>query len=296
MNLLSALFHGLGGLLYPPYCTVCGAGTQAGSGGEAALGGCGGQLCEPCAKSVEGARAAGGVGGGGGGGGGSSSVSRGRACIRCSRVFLGAISSAGCCAECLRRRPAFGCAVAPFLLRGALREVVHQFKYQGKRHLRFTLAGWLAEGLGDPRLRAPPPEVLVPVPLHWRRQFARGFNQAELLAHALAELSPRLRPLGRDRPDRERPDRERPGGGLRLPVEGLLQRVRDTGTQTVLSRGERLGNLKGAFALGRGALVSGRHVLLVDDVLTTGATLDACARVLLSAGAASVRALSVARG
>jgi len=79
-------------------------------------------------------------------------------------------------------------------------------------------------------------------------------------------------------------------------VEGLLRRVRHTGTQTVLSRGERLGNLREAFALGRGAAVEGRHVLLVDDVLTTGATLDACARTLLSAGAASVRALSVARG
>ena len=294
MNLLSAFFHGLGGLLYPPFCTVCGGGTQVGSGGEAILGGHGGQLCEACAKSVEGARSGGGHAGGGhagGGGGFSSSVSRGTACIRCSRVFSGAISSAGCCAECLRRRPAFGCAVAPFILRGVLREVVHQFKYEGKRHLRFILAGWMAEGLGDPRLRAPPPEVLVPVPLHWSRQFARGFNQAELLAHALAELSPGLRPYERAHSER----------ALRLPVERMLRRVRDTGTQTVLSRGERLGNLRGAFALGRGALgrgagVSGRHVLLVDDVLTTGATLDACARVLLSAGAASVRALSVARG
>ena len=162
---------------------------------------------------------------------------------------------------------------------------MHQFKYEGKRHLRFILAGWMAEGLGDPRLRAPPPEVLVPVPLHWSRQFARGFNQAELLAHALAELSPGLRPYERAHSER----------ALRLPVERMLRRVRDTGTQTVLSRGERLGNLRGAFALGRGALgrgagVSGRHVLLVDDVLTTGATLDACARVLLSAGAASVTA------
>ncbi|MEI6872042.1 MAG: phosphoribosyltransferase family protein, partial [Verrucomicrobiota bacterium] len=81
-----------------------------------------------------------------------------------------------------------------------------------------------------------------------------------------------------------------------LQVECLLERHRDTGTQTVLDRAARLQNLRAAFRLRTGAQVAGLHVVLVDDVLTTGATLDACAQVLRAAGAASVRALAVARG
>lgn len=76
----------------------------------------------------------------------------------------------------------------------------------------------------------------------------------------------------------------------------MLRRHRATGTQTALDRGARLKNLREAFSLRKGAQVVGRHIVLVDDVLTTGATLDACAQVLLAAGAASVRVLAVARG
>lgn len=79
-------------------------------------------------------------------------------------------------------------------------------------------------------------------------------------------------------------------------MERALRRVRWTGSQTKLRRDERLGNLSGAFALRRSVRLRGLHVVLVDDVLTTGATMDACARVLLEGGVASVRALAVARG
>lgn len=232
-------------LLYPPYCSVCGEGAESGD-----------YLCATCSNEAD-ARA-------------RQAPSE---CARCSLPFWGAPPLPQICAECEARQPAFECVVAARTLNGAVREVVHQFKYGGRCHLRLLLADWLAEGLRDPRLRAPPPELLVPVPLHWWKRHRRGFNQAALLARELSR---------------------RTG----LQVEDALCRRRSTGTQTALGRELRLENMRGAFGFGRAGerRVAGRAVLLVDDVLTTGATLDACARVLLEGGASSVRALVVARG
>ena len=177
------------------------------------------------------------------------------------------------CADCQRWRPAFRCVVAPCRFGGVVREVVHQLKYDGKRHLRHIVSGWMQQGLLDARLRAPTAEVLVPVPLHWWKQRVRGFNQAEVLARELAG-----------------------NNGVRMVK--ALRRVRATGTQTRLAREERRTNVRGAFVARSlcARQIEGKHVLLVDDVLTTGATLDACAGALLQGGAASVRALAAARG
>jgi len=109
-------------------------------------------------------------------------------------------------------------------------------------------------------------DVVVPVPLHWRRRRQRGFNQAEALVRSLGQ-----------------------------PWQDALRRRRSTRSQTDLQAAQRHRNVRDAFVLRRRASVSGRLVLLVDDVATTGATLEACARVLRAAGAREVRALTVAR-
>jgi ComF family protein len=111
----------------------------------------------------------------------------------------------------------------------------------------------------------------VPVPLHSKRLREREFNQAALLAGQLSLCSG-------------------------LPVRDVLVRSRYTGTQTALDRAERRQNLRNAFSLRKNAEVTDQNLLLIDDVLTTGSTLDACAAILLEQGAESVRALTLARG
>jgi ComF family protein len=147
---------------------------------------------------------------------------------------------------------------------GALRSIVHALKYDGRRSLADPLAvrmrdcgHWVLDDA----------DVLVPVPLHPSRRRERGFNQAADLARRIG-----------------------------MPVEPLLRRVRPTVAQTTLAAGQRHGNVRGAFAATRRAAdFSGRIVVLVDDVSTTGATLEACARTLLESGVSEVRALTAAR-
>jgi ComF family protein len=124
--------------------------------------------------------------------------------------------------------------------------------------------------LEDERVRDLSFDVIVPVPLHAARQRERGFNQAQLLAELLSARTS-------------------------IPTKPLLERIRYTTTQTALDRAERIENLHNAFRLRKKADVQALRVLLVDDVLTTGATLSECARVLKRAGALSVYAAIVAR-
>jgi ComF family protein len=192
-------------------------------------------------------------------------------CERCSEPFAGAIFETFTCANCAGRKLHFDCAVAPYLSRGVVREFIHRFKYDRERYLRQPLAAWLAEALKDERLKRHAFDLIVPVPLHSTRQRERGFNQAEELAKLLS------RHCG-------------------VPVASALKRTRYTTTQTRLAREERMENLRGAFRVRHTAAVQSRHLLLVDDVFTTGSTVDECARVLRQAGAASVRVATVARG
>jgi ComF family protein len=148
--------------------------------------------------------------------------------------------------------------------------LVHELKYRGRRRVAERLAEALC---ARPEVRAvlSADVLLVPVPLHPRRHRERGFNQSELLAQALAR---RL--------------------GLECAPACLVRR-KDTAPQTGLSAAQRRKNLAGAFAVRRRARLLGRVVVLVDDVVTTGATVSACARALREASVAELRVCSAAR-
>jgi len=191
-------------------------------------------------------------------------------CAKCSEPFTGAITQTFSCANCEHRTLHFDSAVAAYRSRGLVRRLVHEFKYGHHRYLRYPLADWLGETVSDPRLRGRQFDLLVPVPLHPARERERGFNQAALLAELL-------------------------GGKTALPVRPVLERVRYTTTQTAYDRAERMENLRDAFRLRKNRDVRGLHVLLIDDVLTTGSTLSECARVLKRGGALSVYAATAAR-
>ncbi len=147
-----------------------------------------------------------------------------------------------------------------------LRELVHLFKYAGVTALARPLGRLLR--LAMPRDRRF--DLIVPTPLHWRRRWTRGYNQSMLLARELAPV-------------------------LGLKPVNALRRTRATPTQAGLSRTARRANVAGAFVVRDASLVRGRRVLLVDDVMTTGATLRACAAALKRAGAQSVSIAVLAR-
>lgn len=174
------------------------------------------------------------------------------------------------CGRCRRGLSPFGAGFSLGPYEGGLRTAIHELKYRGRRRVAARLAEAL---LRDPRASEllEGAEVLLPVPMHPRRRRERGFNQAELLA---AEVGRRA--------------------GLRLAGAALVRR-KDTVSQAGLSAAKRRLNVAGAFSVRRRTAVAGRVVVLVDDVLTTGATVLACARALRSAGAKEVRLLAVAR-
>ena len=192
-------------------------------------------------------------------------------CRQCSQPFEGAITGEFVCHQCQERRLHFDCAVARFRSRGVVREFMHRFKYNQHFYLRYPLADWLMEAVEDERIRGEPYDAFVPVPLHPVRFRERQFNQAQELARLLAKRTGK-------------------------PVLSALKRSRYTTTQTKLDREERMENLRNAFRVRHASAVNHRHLILVDDVFTTGSTVDECARVLRQAGAASVRVVTVARG
>jgi len=174
------------------------------------------------------------------------------------------------CPNCDGRSWHLSAIVAACRYEGVAGELVKRFKYGRDRTLAPALGLLLVEAVNDPRLDGKRFDAIVPVPLHLLREREREFNQSALLASCL-------------------------GKHLGCPMRHLLRRNRATAPQAGLSRAERMQNLEGAFEV-RKTPREGVSLLLVDDVTTTGATLDACAAILMEAGAAEVCAVVVARG
>lgn len=217
-------------LVFPPRCVACG--------------GFGSFLCEPCLAATPRPMPP-----------------------RCPLCWMPSQGAHGPCRRCRERVPHFQGARSAFLYQAAAREAVHALKYGGVSALALTMAGPMAECLEE---WGPPVSAVVPVPLVGSRRRLRGYNQAEMLARALARLA-----------------------GLPVVPRALVRCKASAPQARSPDEATRRANVEGAFAAGSRAVRGG--ILLVDDVMTSGATLDACARALVEAGMGPVFALTFAR-
>lgn len=192
-------------------------------------------------------------------------------CARCGDPVAGRVDVAYVCYACADTEPGFDCARSAGRYTGPLRHLLQQFKYHEALWLAYDLGAILAacaisQGLVEGV------DAVAWVPLYRARQRTRGFNQARVLASELARR-------------------------LKVPLApACCRRVRPTPTQTHLTARQRTDNVRGVFSAARRRWLEGRRLLLVDDVMTTGATVSECARVLKAGGAARVDVVTVARG
>lgn len=196
-------------------------------------------------------------------------------CAACGTPFVNRapLDESGRCALCRLGANGYDQVYAFGAYEGTLRKLIHVFKFEGVRTLDRPLGAFLAQALP----RDASFDAIVPMPLHWRRRWRRGFNQSELLARQIARR-------------------------WNIPVIGAVRRRKNTAPQAGLTSAQRRANMQGAFELAaqvRSARLKdslkGKRLLLIDDVLTTGSTASACARVLKRAGAAHVTFLALAR-
>jgi len=190
-------------------------------------------------------------------------------CRKCGKILYRK-NSGLLCHDCSRELPLFGFSRAVGIYEGIIKESLYNLKYTGRRSLAAPMGQLMARlVLDDGRYRSV--DVIVPVPLAEGKLRQRRFNQSELLAREL-------------------------GKWLKVGVEEALIRIKDTPAQSKKGRRERLRNLRGAFAVAFGQDLTGKRILLVDDVLTTGSTLSECTKVLRDRGAADIMAITWAVG
>jgi len=192
-------------------------------------------------------------------------------CMVCGNPVQGMVTHEYVCSLCTGHKRHFDRARSSVLFDGRIVNIVHAFKYGQAAHLSADLAGLLAV-CANTHYAPEDVDAVTFVPLHHRKERERTYNQAHLLAGNLASI------LGKPLLSR------------------CLVRWRPTLTQTALTAVERRKNMQGAFRARNEKWIEGRRILLVDDVMTTGATVDECAKTLKAAGAAEVRAITVARG
>ena len=192
-------------------------------------------------------------------------------CERCGLPFEGDLTTKFVCTNCHDMNLHFTSARSAVVAKTAVLEAIHRFKYSQALWFENFLADLLLRA-AVPVLRAEQWDGIIPVPLHPVKQREREFNQAEVLARHL-------------------------GDALEIPVETkILHRISPTLTQTKLTRDQRANNMAGAFAGCDGLRLDGKKFILLDDVFTTGATTNACAKALRAAGAAAPCVWTVARG
>lgn len=247
-RLRPALRHwvqGLGEVLFPPSCVHCGGLVERSESGFR-------HLCAACAALVD--------------------YVKPPCCGTCGHPYFGEVEGERMCPHCEGLEPAFNAGCTATLFRGPVRSLVLELKYHHGVHVAHDAEAIFRRS--EHVLAFVRDAILVPVPLHPRKERERTYNQSVLLAEALVRAS---------------------NGSARIAP--LLRRDVDTETQTAFDRRARMGNLKNAFALVPGASINPpAHYILVDDVFTTGSTLNSCARVLRRAGALKLGVVTLGHG
>ncbi|HUN56358.1 MAG TPA: ComF family protein [Smithella sp.] len=191
-------------------------------------------------------------------------------CHICGTTFPDSPARSHLCGDCLENKIYFSCARAVFSYENFILNAIHQFKFKRNISAGEILASFMA-GFSFPDIDFADYSLLIPVPLHIKRLRERGFNQSLVLARAV-------------------------GKKRQIPVNfSVLKRRRFTLTQTGSNREERKENIKGAFEVTNPKKIAGKNIILVDDVYTTGATINECAKTLVKAGARKIAVLTLAR-
>ncbi|HNX82047.1 MAG TPA: ComF family protein [Candidatus Omnitrophota bacterium] len=191
-------------------------------------------------------------------------------CIRCGRHLDKKNLTKNVCPDCIRREYHFDRAFSPCTFEGPVKELIHEFKYNGKDYLAKPLSRLLINFIGEYRVPVEFMDLIVPIPLHEARLRERQFNQATELSQYIAEAF------------------------NKCLADDILLRNRSTKTQADLKTADRLVNVQGSFSVQENTVIGGKNILLIDDVLTTGATASEASCALKKAGANIVFVLTLA--